>query len=151
MVTVNDEIKELSDWDKARKTAKWSEIMTKVAIAKINKRWRPISFRGPNDGESRGIIDMIVIRKNQTLKDPKYSDKTMKPGDLFDIILIQIKGGAAPDPTVKDKKRMLEVGKYYHAKCCILSQWQKGEMPSFYRLDGFSLKWNDIESKEIFK
>ncbi|MFH1651655.1 MAG: hypothetical protein ABID87_06115 [Chloroflexota bacterium] len=141
----------LSPHEKAACTDKWAETMTKWLITFTNRklskqRWQIVSFRGPNKGESRGIVDIIAIRKNH-----KYHSKTLKIGDLFEIVLIQVKGGRARDPSEDDKKRMLEVGKYYHAKCCILSRWKRRELQSVSLLDESSLKWNKIEPEEIFK
>lgn len=61
---------------------------------KDKKHWQIVSFEGPKGGESTGIVDRLAIRKNH-----KLSTKSLKRGDLFEIILIQVKGGASKWPT----------------------------------------------------
>lgn len=60
-----------------------------------------MEFPGPGGGESTGIVDFMAIRKDhsQPETDP------LKRGDLFEIILIQVKGGSARMPTRQDVLR----------------------------------------------
>lgn len=123
--------------------------MTKWLITfslKGGKKWQLISFEGPNGGESRGIVDLIAIRR-----DHKYRDKLLKIGDLFEIILIQVKGGSARWPSKDDILRLSKVGKYYHAKRIVLADWQKGEAPTFYSLTLINPSWEKIKPNEAFK
>ena len=63
------------------------------------------------------------------------TDYKFRIGDLFDIVLVQIKGGAAPWPTFDDMKRLRAVQRYYRAKAVVLASWQKGAEPAFYVLE----------------
>jgi hypothetical protein len=67
--------------------------MTKWLITKSGEagvRWRFVQFGGVTGSESRGIVDILAIRKNhRTIRDG------LKRGDLLDIVLIQVKGGSA--------------------------------------------------------
>ena len=51
-------------------------------------KWNLVEFGGKTGSESRGIVDLVAIRK-----DYKPHQRGLKQGDLFDIILIQVKGG----------------------------------------------------------
>lgn len=133
---------------KAHKTGRWAKTMTKVALrfaSKGSKQWQIVSFEGSKGAESAGIVDLIAIRRNY-----KIQQKPLKPGDLFEIVLIQAKGGSAADPTAEDNVRLLKVGDYYRAKYIILASWKKGEMPNF-RFLGRDLKWRTIKPEIIFK
>src|ERR1035441_4239101 len=50
-------------------TEKWAVTMTKVRIRQAVARapfprWHFVSFAGPDGGESRGVVDLIAIRKD---------------------------------------------------------------------------------------
>jgi hypothetical protein len=53
--------------------------------SRVADRWRFVSFRGANQSEWRGVVDLVAIRKNSR----KPSNAMLKRGDLFDIVLIQ--------------------------------------------------------------
>ena len=80
---------------KAHATGRWAEIIFRALSSRVAKRWQFISFRGANKGEWRGVVDVLAIRKDTS----QPTRKNLKRGDLFDIILIQIKGGTAPQPS----------------------------------------------------
>lgn len=51
-------------------TEKWAVTMTKVCIRQVVAaapfpRWHLLTFAGRDGGESRGVVDMIAIRKDQ--------------------------------------------------------------------------------------
>src|SRR5690349_3056071 len=102
------------DFDKitaaAIRTVKRGTIMTKWRIGletdgkrltkagvKPAPRWQLVGFPGPAGRESAGIVDLLAIRKDHTTVIGDF-----KHGDLFEIILIQIKGGGAKRPGTKD-------------------------------------------------
>ena len=97
----------------AAKTARWATTMTRWAIrfsstgkragTNIAKRWQFVGFAGPNGAESRGIVDILAIRR-----DHRPTSGVLRPGDLFEIVLVQIKGGTAPWPTPQPRPRDLE-------------------------------------------
>ena len=62
----------------------------------------------------------MAIRKNHAK--PK---SPFKRGDLFEIILIQVKGGAK-HPNKAEIKRLRDVAKYYNARDVVLAEWVKG-------------------------
>jgi hypothetical protein len=78
---------------KAHTTGRWAETIFRALSSRIANRWKFVSFRGVGKGEWRGVLDLIAIRKDS--KQP--SADILKRGHLFDIILIQIKGGSARD------------------------------------------------------
>src|SRR5438552_5066269 len=67
----------------AARTQRWAVTMTKVAIRQSLSRapfprWHFVSFTGPGGKESRGVVDLIVIRKSHGAPRDK-----MKRGDAF--------------------------------------------------------------------
>jgi len=84
----------MTDWkaaqQKAAKTARWAVTMTKCRIRKLIAKttWNLITFCGKKGGESVGIVDLVAIRKDHGIG--VYG---LKRGDVFEIILIQVKGG----------------------------------------------------------
>ncbi len=116
-------------------TERWAVTMTKVCIRRAVShapfpRWHFVSFSGPGGGESRGVVDLIAIRK-----DHRQMRKGLKRGDAFQIILIQVKGGYAARPTVEDGKRLRTVAKLHHAHSVLLASWKKGKAARFFSLN----------------
>ena len=135
-------------------TEKWAVTMTKVRIRQAVAhapfpRWHFVSFAGPDGGESRGVVDLIAIRKDHAER------KGLKRGDTFQIVLIQVKGGYAAKPTAEDGTRLRAVAKLHHAHGILLAQWKKGTAAKFYTLrskskDGES-DWIEVSDlKAIF-
>jgi hypothetical protein len=118
-------------WEKARKTGRWAVTMTKVRARKVaaRTRWHFVTFLGPKHGESVGIIDLVAIRRDHAL-----GQAGLKRGDLFELVLIQVKGGAAPLPSLNEVERLRLVGAVYKAKAILLAQWKPGKQAVFYRL-----------------
>ena len=106
---------------KAQHTAKWAHPMTKWLITyncRTEARWNLVEFGGKTGAESRGIVDLIAIRK-----DHRKDLSGLKRGDVFDIVLIQTKGGSAPRPTKEDRARLSRVAKYHRARAVVLAEW----------------------------
>jgi len=91
--------------------------------AHATRRWAETIFRSScrsaepvreNGGES-----WTWLRSERTV-----SSALLKRGDLFDIVLIQIKGGSARGPTAIDCRRLLEVKRVYRAKSVVQFQWR---------------------------
>ena len=94
----------------AIRTAKWATVMTKWRIGfetggkrlgsanvKPTRRWQLVGFPGLQDESPPGIVDLMAIRKNHAKSNSRF-----ERGDLFEIILIQIKGGGARRPKADD-------------------------------------------------
>jgi hypothetical protein len=96
-------------------------------------QWLPLRVlgtnHGPNKSESAGIVDVLLIRK-----DHRRLLKDLKRGDLFEIILLQIKGGKAPWPSREDIRRLRIVQAHYKARTILLARWEKGKTPDVYEL-----------------
>lgn len=115
-------------------TQRWAVTMTKVrirqAVAKAPyPRWHFLSFCGPDGGESRGVVDLIAIRKDHALL-----GNGTKRGDSFQIVLIQVKGGYAAKPTAEDAMRLRAVARRHCACAVLLATWKKGKAARFYSL-----------------
>jgi hypothetical protein len=137
----------LSPGKKAQHTAKWARTMTKWLITfsrKPGARWNLIDFGGRTKAESRGIIDLIAVRKNH-----RKEISGLKRGDLLEIVLIQTKGGSSPGPTTEDKIRLSKVAKHHRAKAIVLAEWKKGKQPLLFRLE--KNKWVSAKSEDVFK
>ncbi len=109
--------------EKALETATWARTMTKVIISRNNKKppfWHVINFLGAGKQESGGIVDLLAIRKDHS------KTSSLPKGDGFEIILVQVKGGAARNPSPADIQRMEAVKQRYGAKTVVLSSWKKG-------------------------
>jgi hypothetical protein len=114
-------------------TQRWAVTMTKVCIRQAVSgapfpRWHFVSFTGPAGRESRGIVDLIVIRKDH------MASARFKRGDRFEIIRIQVKGGYAARPTGSDADRLRAVARYHNAQHVLLALWKKGVPVQFFSL-----------------
>jgi hypothetical protein len=109
-----------------------------------------LGFPDPAGRESTGIVDLLAIRKNhQKPKSP------FKRGDLFEIILIQIKGGGAKRPDRSEIKRLRDVAKHYNARDVVLAEWVKGNQLKFnwlvnYRADP-KKAWGEVDPGVLFR
>jgi hypothetical protein len=101
-----------------------------------------VEFGGITGAESRGIVDILAVRKNHQKVDG------LKRGDLLDLVLIQTKGGSAKFPSSSDIERLRKVAKYHRAKVVVLAEWKIGKALNLYRLVG--RKWVLATPVEIF-
>jgi hypothetical protein len=137
----------LSPGKKAQLTAKWARTMTKWLITfnrRAGARWNLIDFGGRTKAESRGIVDLIAVRKNHRKEMPG-----LKRGDLLEIVLIQTKGGSAPRPTAEDIIRLSKVAKHHRAKAIVLAEWKRGERLVLFRLE--KTKWVFAKPEDVFR
>ena len=130
--------------EKAQRIDRWTEILFKALSARAAKRWRFASFRGAGGGEWRGIVDVLAVRKNTA----KPGDSRLKRGDLFELILVQMKGGSARMPNEEEKKRLEAVKQRYGAKEVVLFCWKEGKGCTFSKLTG--MEWIVSSPTEIF-
>lgn len=136
----------MSPGEKAHHTAKWARTMTKWLVTysrRTGAKWNLVDFGGEAKAEARGIVDLIAIRK-----DHRHDGPSLKRGDLFDIVLIQTKGGSAPRPTAADVARLSRVAKYHRAKAVVLAEWRRAEKLELFRLNG--THWQAVAPDEIF-
>jgi hypothetical protein len=132
-------------------TERWAVTMTKVRIRQAVAsapfpRWHLLTFAGPDGGESRGVVDMIAIRKDHAT--PRNGTKR---GDCFQIILIQVKGGYAARPTAIDAQRLRAVARRHCACAVLLATWKKGSAARFFALRPKGT-WIEVEDlKSIFR
>ena len=105
--------------------------MTKVRIRKTiaRTRWQLVTFCGSGGGESVGIVDLLAIRKNH-----RPAGNRFNRGDLFDVVLIQVKGGTASYPSSQEVLRLRRVASIYKARAVLLARWKKGKQVSFFTL-----------------
>jgi hypothetical protein len=112
---------------KAHATGRWAEIIFRALSTRVANRWQFTPFRGSGQGESRGVVDVIAIRRN--MADPNHD--VLKRGDLFDIVLIQMKGGGARGPMAQDIARLRPVKRHYRAHAIVPFSWRKGKASDF--------------------
>jgi hypothetical protein len=135
----------LTPGQKALKTAKWARTMTKWLITHSSKhgvKWQLVEFNGKNGQESKGIVDFIAIRKDH--REPKPGGHR---GDLFEIVLIQVKGGSAAFPRGKEVKRLMDVMKHHRADKVILAEWKKSKKLCLYELPNMQ---DPVDARKIF-
>lgn len=131
---------------KTWRTCRWAKTMTAWLVSwsrTKGAKWHIVDFVGPNGCESRGVVDLLAVRKNHAV-----CGGALKRGDLLDIILIQVKGGSAPFPTREDIDRLKKVAQYHRAKAIILSEWKPRTCLQLYLLK--RNQWFPIEPEEVF-
>ena len=129
-------------WVKAARTARWAVTMTKWRIAfevrgrligsravPPSHRWRFLEFTGPNGGESRGVVDLVAMRRCYA-----PCRAPLKIGDLFEVVFIQVKGGRARLPTPAELTRLRVAARHHRANAILLAVWKRGRQPIFYVL-----------------
>ncbi len=142
----SSKIPKKTDWsvavEKAENTGKAAIEITKWRISQLPSRtkWQLVEFMGKKGKESAGIVDLLAIRKDHEKKVKKVG---LKPGDLFEVVLIQVKGGNASWPSKDDIKRLQILGRYYDANNIVLSEWKD------YRLSFYQLK-NNLDQRKAF-
>ena len=102
-----------------------------------------MDFGGIRKSESRGIVDLIAIRK-----DHRQDGPGLKRGDLLEIVLIQTKGGSAPRPTCDDLARLKRVARYHKASAIVLAEWRRGEYLELFKLNGS--RWRSVSPDQVF-
>jgi len=136
----------LSRRQKAANTDRWTEILFRALSNRVAKRWRFVSFRGLGGGEWRGIVDVLGIRKNTGAS----KHKVLKAGDLFDVVLIQMKGGSARPPSTEDIQRLRAVKRHYRAREIVLFSWKRGQGCTFCTLER-GTRWSDpVDASVLF-
>ena len=137
----------LTSSQRAANTDCWTEILFRALSNRVAKRWRFVSFRGLGGGEWRGIVDVLGVRKNTDAS----AHRVLKgPGDLFDVVLIQMKGGSARGPSAEDIRRLRAVKRHYRARDIVLFEWKRGKGCIFKRLEG-GAKWSEpLRAEELF-
>lgn len=131
---------------KAQHTAKWARTMTKWLVTyshHTGARWNLVEFGGKTKAEARGIVDLLAIRK-----DHRHDGVGLKRGDLFEIILIQTKGGASERPSAADIVRRATVARHHRAKAVVLAEWKRGERFDLFKLE--RKQWRPVSPTTVF-
>lgn len=142
---------------KAIKVAKMAMTLAKAHLARESKkhkgRWQWVEFSGPKGRESAGIVDILAIRKRWE-KTGAPEDGVLKHLDVFDIMLIQVKGGGALMPDANDVSRMERVADHYRIDKILLYGWniKKKTETGFRLLDRETHQFGPVvrDGKEIF-
>lgn len=129
----------------AQKTDKWTEILCRALTARVVDRWHLVSFRGKNGGEWYGVVDVLAIRKDTS----RPANAALRRCDLFEMILVQMKGGSARNPGAGDLQRLRAVKEHYGAKEIVLFRWIKGRESTFSKLSADNT-WKGCSAKAIF-
>lgn len=135
----------MSPVEKAAANGRWAETMFRALTKRIGRRWRFVSFRGSGGGEWRGVVDILAVRKSSAAN----GGMRLKTGDLFDFILIQLKGGAAPMPTRADVQRLRRVAAHYRALHVVLYSWKRGAHSKYFTLEANGT-WKEAVATDVF-
>lgn len=130
----------------ALRTCRWAKIMTAWLIGRNRgkgAKWHVVDFVGPNGCESRGVVDLLAVRKNHTA-----CDDTIKRGDLLDIVLIQVKGGSASLPTQEDIDRLRKIARHHRARAIFLCEWKRQKCLRLYLLR--RNRWIPAKRNDVF-
>ncbi|RYG58306.1 MAG: hypothetical protein EON56_00035 [Alphaproteobacteria bacterium] len=131
---------------KAGATWKMANTLAKALAQRTSKRWQFVDFLGPKGRESAGVVDILAIRKASSVPDGPL----LKRYDLFDIYLIQVKGGSARMPSMAEMLRLRDVQNEYNAKGIILFQWQTNVKSGFYLLNLENFVWEQKSTASLF-
>jgi hypothetical protein len=127
-------------------TGRTANTLAKALGKRYAHRWQFIDFLGPNGRESAGVVDILAIRKSGTTPDTFG----LKALDLFDIILIQVKGGSARGPTEEDIARLRLVQARYDAKDVVLFEWRKKDRVAEFSRLGVDGSWIATSAATLF-
>ena len=133
---------EVPAYVKAHAWGRWAEIIFRALSSRVASRWQFVSFRGKGRGESRGVVDVLAVRRNTS----EPSQQGLKRGDLLEVVLIQVKGGSARAPTANDCERLRQVARIHRASAVVLLSWKRGNNSTFSRLNFRTLKWQPVEN-----
>lgn len=131
---------------KAIKTWRMANTLAKALAKRHASRWQFLDFLGPKGRESAGIVDIIAMRKSGKVPDAR----SLKRYDLFDIILIQVKGGGAAWPSGSDIERLLAVRSLYGAHKVVLYQWVHQRSSGWFEWDDACGDWTETSAKALF-
>jgi hypothetical protein len=119
--------------------------MFRALAKRVKGRWRFVSFRGSGGGEWRGVVDILAVRKSSAAR----GGARLKAGDLFDLVLVQLKGGDSPMPTRADVLRLRRVARHYRALRVVLHAWKRGTHSEYYILDEKG-RWIESSAYDAF-
>ena len=131
---------------KARSTGKMANTLAKALARRYSYRWQFVDFLGPAGQESAGIVDIVAIRKSGK----KPTIEGLKSLDLFDLILIQVKGGSAAMPKDEDVCRLEKVKAHYRADEVVLFEWNKKLALTRFSILNDAHGWTEKTPADIF-
>lgn len=131
---------------KAIRTWRMANTLAKALAKRHAARWQFFDFLGPKGRESAGIVDIIAMRKSGKVPDAPI----VKRYDLFDIILIQVKGGGAAWPSGSDIDRLQAVKALYRANKVVLYQWVHQRSSGWFEWDETEGGWKETSAKALF-
>lgn len=136
----------MSASQKAHHTAKWARTDDEVArhIQSAHGSQMELGgFRGQGEGRSSRYCG-----PDRDCKDHRHDGPGLKRGDLFDIVLIQTKGGSASRPTPDDLARLSRVARHHRAQAVILAEWRRAEKLELFKLSG--KRWEPVSPDDVF-
>lgn len=69
---------------KAHSVGRWAEAMFRALSARYVRRWKFVSFRGEGGAESRGVVDILAIRKDTSVpSDPMLKARVAERAHVF--------------------------------------------------------------------
>jgi hypothetical protein len=93
-----------------------------------------------------GVVDVIAMRKSSA----KPGVAPLQAYDLFDIILIQSRGGSARSPSSSDIAMLRAVKDVYRAQAIVLFEWRLKTHSRFHVLDEAFDTWTLTSAAKLF-
>lgn len=128
-----------------KRTEGWTEARFRAMTKRIGGRWTFVSLRGKSGTDSKGVADLVAIRRNLRLPAPHG----LAVGDLLDIVLVRLSNADAPRTTPSDVARLRRVARRYAALRVVLHTWTKGAPGEFHLLEART-KWKKVSAAVAF-
>ena len=89
-------------------------------------------------------LDLLAIRKAH-----RTVVNGAKRGDALQMLLIQVKGGTAANPTAEDAHRLRLIARRHRADGVLLASWKKGTQARFFELRPRRERYNWSEIEDL--
>ena len=129
----------------ARRVEGWTEARFRAMTKRVGGRWKVVSLRGKSGADSKGVVDLVAVRRNLRLPAPHG----LAAGDLLDSVIVRLHSADAAKPTPKDVARLRRVARRYAALRIVLHTWTKGAPGEFHLLEART-KWKKVRAAVAF-
>ena len=129
----------------AKRVEGWTEARFRAMTKRVGGRWKVVSLRGKSGADSKGVVDLVAVRRNLRLPAPHG----LAAGDLLDSVIVRLHSADAAKPTPKDVARLRRVARRYAALRIVLHTWTKGVPGELHLLEARA-KWKKVSAAVAF-